>query len=885
MNTHLLDSSKPIVIQAYNPIHTYKDRVMSNAKPGQTIADIIEEKNIDQRHPFVVAVNGKAKLRATWADTKIQSTDLVVIWHLPAGGGDDKNPFSIILGIVLVAVGVGIAFFATFTGALAIGLATAAIGVAVLAVGLLGIPDIPSVDQGNQLAKASPTYTLDAQGNRVRIGEAIPVIYGEHRVFPDFASKPYSEFIENEQYLNHLLIIGQGQHDISDIRIGESDINNFAEITYQKVDPGGTITLAGFDSTIRQSDEVSGQLLVGSNNRREGSEGWVGNFEVCPVGRAVNAIHIDIILDRGLYSVDTRNGNLVNRLASWEVQIRPTHFEDGEIITADKLSTATDFNWRTVATESLTLRTVDVTRRTYKYAAPTIRRKSNNSVVKARWQVRVRKTSMDIATGTAGNDAVRWAALKGQMTRQNVLYTNATLLVVRMLATNQLSSQTSRTINLLASRKIRRWNAVAANINSTLVKTSKMEDVLLDLMTDTEYGGGLPLSKIDLPSLRPYPFHATISTLSTPDRLVSFNGVFDRQMSFWEALKLVSRCCRSVPIVQAGVIRIYRDQYRQIPTAMFSSRNMVKDTFKISYSLPTDNQYDGVEVEYIEGEHPSFIETGQIAVDYGKVNSTWRPAFARATHLTKLTTSDSANHNAGSELSISNPAKVRLFGCTDYFQAKLEAIHIARNAFYRRANVSFETELEGYIPSIGDLIVVSHEEFDWGQNGDIIGAVKTAVPNDPDNPDDGTTDQAFLDLSNEVDFESGSSYAIILRDIKGEPIGPITASEVPGNKKRVQIPAELLDITNSEKASAAYYIRVRVNADFHRTTTREGDIYFGSNEERSQFAFGKVNENERYAVIKSISPRGQYRVSIEATLEDDRVYGASRKRATLRPLR
>jgi hypothetical protein len=62
-------------------------------------------------------------------------------------------------------------------------------------------------------------------------------------IFPDFAASPYVEYEGNEQYLYQLLCIGAGEYEIEQIRIEDSDISAFEEITYQVVNPGGTLSL------------------------------------------------------------------------------------------------------------------------------------------------------------------------------------------------------------------------------------------------------------------------------------------------------------------------------------------------------------------------------------------------------------------------------------------------------------------------------------------------------------------------------------------------------------------------------------------------------------------------------------------------------------------
>ena len=58
--------------------------------------------------------------------------------------------------------------------------------------------------------ETSPTYSLNAQGNQAKLGGVIPVLYGRHIIYPDFAAKPYTEYKVYELYLCQLHVLTQG---------------------------------------------------------------------------------------------------------------------------------------------------------------------------------------------------------------------------------------------------------------------------------------------------------------------------------------------------------------------------------------------------------------------------------------------------------------------------------------------------------------------------------------------------------------------------------------------------------------------------------------------------------------------------------------------------
>jgi len=72
---------------------------------------------------------------------------------------------------------------------------------------------------------SSPVYSISGSQNAARLGEPIPAGFGSFIQVPDFGSQPYVEFSDNDQYLNEILVIGQGSYRIEDMMVGESSVS------------------------------------------------------------------------------------------------------------------------------------------------------------------------------------------------------------------------------------------------------------------------------------------------------------------------------------------------------------------------------------------------------------------------------------------------------------------------------------------------------------------------------------------------------------------------------------------------------------------------------------------------------------------------------------
>ncbi len=315
------------VVMLRNPFRSEGDRdVVAVAEP-LSIREWLDEQGIEEfDHPTICLRNAEPMLRGRWDETLIADGDLVVFVPLPqGGGGGGKNPLRTILMLaVMVAapyLGGLIAGAIGVTSTIGISLITA--GVALVGTTLVNVllpppkPAAPSFGKG--VPSPSPTYSLAAQGNQARLTQPIPVVYGRHRVYPDLAATPWAEYENNEQYLHQLHCIGQGEHEVEQIRIEDTPIASFEEIDTEIVPPGGAVTL--FETDVVNAPEVAGQELIGVNDREAGEDGWIGPFTANPAGTRATGIGIDVVMPRGLYYA-ADDGSLKARTIAWEVEAR-----------------------------------------------------------------------------------------------------------------------------------------------------------------------------------------------------------------------------------------------------------------------------------------------------------------------------------------------------------------------------------------------------------------------------------------------------------------------------------------------------------------------------------------------------------------------------------
>ncbi len=717
--------------------------------------------------PVICQVNGKWVSRAAWG-RRVQDGDSVVFVQLPqgGGGGGGSNPLKIVLTIAIM-------YFAPYAAAalntgMGLGLAAGSLGMTALtaAVGVIGnmlvnalIPtpkpsaaSMASASGG--LASPSPTYSLGAQGNSARIGQPIPVVYGRHIIYPDFAAMPYVEYAGNEQYLYQLFCLGQGEFDIESINIEDTPISSFGEITYEVVPPGGTVTL--FPTSVVTSTEVSGQEALPST--------VVGPFVANAAGTEANSLAIDVVMSRGLYYAND-SGGLDALTVTWTVEAQLID-DFGAGVGA----------WFVLGNESYSAATTTPQRLSYKYG-----------ITAGRYRVRLTRTNSKNTDSRAGHE-LDWAGLRAYLPGTQT-YGNVTMVAMRLRATNNLSQQASRKINFIVTRKLQTWHPVTGWSSST-VATRSIAWAIADIAR-ADYGAGLADSRIDLQGL--YDLDAVWSA-----RGDTLDCVFDSQSTIMEGLSQATRAGRAIPFVQGGIVHAVRDAAETIPVAMFSQRNILKNSLSLDYIMPSEETADAVDVTYFD-------------------SAIWSERTVRASLPGGTST---------------KPAKVKLFGVTGRQQAWNEGMYIAACNRYRRRMLSFSTEMEGFIPSLGDLIAVQHDMPKWGQSGEIVAwdaASKTAT------------------LSEPLDWSAGGAHSFALRKRDGSVIGPFAAT-----------------------AGTDVY-RV-VIAGWTSGTHQAPDV--GGDRERTHYAFGPTNEQYIKCRVLGIRPRSAETVEISAVVESDFVHTA-----------
>ena len=681
-----------------NPFRPLNEAPSYSIPVGQTIRGWLEShfpgfKEFDK--PTVCFYNGKPCLRGDWHSIKPVDSDVVLF--VPHPGTPVQLLYFAIAAIISAAVTIALT------------------------------PKLTQPNTGPG-AEADPVYTLKGQRNQVRLGMPIETVYGAPRIWPSYASQPYNQYRDNQQWLYQLFCLGNGQFDISEMRFEDTPIADFDDVETQIVAPGGTVTL--FPVNVVTAPEVNGIELLGPNeagldgtnitiSEGDGDVGIdpetvpaasiAGPFTVNGAGTEANTIECDIVFPRGLYTQ-----NDAGALQSQSVTVL---FEMRLIDNSGNPLGA----WETMESVTKNLATITPQRFTIVRVVPF-----------GRYQVRASRTTNKNEEARSGN-TVQWESLRAFLnTEQN--FGDVTLIAVKARATNNLNDNTASRFNVLGTRKLPIYDANTETWSAPTA-TRSIVWAFCDAVR-ASYGGRMADTFLNLSSL-------VALDAGYTSRGEYFDWVFDQRATLWEVLRLIAQCGQAVPMLVGSQITMIRDESKTIPIAIFGPDNMVKGSFSWELKLWEENPYDGLRVTYIDPV-------------------TWKEETVLC-----LLDGETGDY----------PEDVTLAGCTGRDHAYAWGMHRRRTKRYVRENIVFTTGLEGHIPSYGDLIAVAHDIPSWGVSGLI--SAETRQLNHP-SPGFTTYVLTLTEGHGMTEPVSPGVYQILVRSREGSTLGPYPIQAIVG---------------------------------------------------------------------------------------------------------
>lgn len=430
--------------------------------------------------------------------------------------------------------------------------------------------------------EVSPTYS-HSSSNMVRIGQVVPMIYGDKvRVKPDIFIQSFLDIEQTtstELVYHQIFCIGVGDYLVNEILLnGKTNLIGRDGFDYQVV-YDTTVTLFSdpfrFNSSVIAGTDLPYQSSSGDNN-------WLG-WEVVD-NTLFDTIYLDLILffKNGYYSNNaTVDFNIKIELAKVNDDGSYAHITERNL--------------------SVTMYQTDPFYRKFNIPIP------SEFVQRSRVAVRLCRPAQEF-TGDSQDEifVTSLTAVVHQPNRSEVSFEGGTLVAMKSVIKAGETIEHFNNIDMNVSRKTRRRDDVFGWLGVGV--TDNPIDHLLDLLTDTTYGEGLTDSELDLVTFDRQKVNATT-------RGDTCNIVFDTSITIKDAMASICKTIRSTITINDGVATMVRDEAVDNPKMMFTG-DIFKDSLSISIRTPKQSDYDAVSIRYMDNRTQSesmVTESGSVS--------------------------------------------------------------------------------------------------------------------------------------------------------------------------------------------------------------------------------------------------------------------------------
>ncbi|MCL1123609.1 host specificity factor TipJ family phage tail protein [Shewanella surugensis] len=418
-------------------------------------------------------------------------------------------------------------------------------------------------------------------------------------------------------------------------------INGYSAVFHRlNSSAGDDSTWSNFESESQVSARLS-KIGVGDSGM------YNGPFYACPENEKTDKVWLDFFLPNGIGEL-TDEGNFINRT----VQIRVAHrdLDGGE--------------WKYI-NHYFSGETNDQLAETLEIEFDT----------KIRPEVKIQRVTSEVDS-TRINDKITWTGLKSEL-ETATSYPDVTTIAVKIRGTNALARSAENKFNLIGTRILPVYeNGAWQSPKPTTDIAPFFSYIIKDVGHSDDQIGLTELERL----------HNTWQS-----RDDTFSAVFDGESTLFASLKRVLAVGFSEPTLDYGQIIPVRDEPRVAWEYMYQPDNMLDKGLERSTNLISDDENDGVEVEYFSDQ-------------------TW----TSETVLCLLPEDEGIN-----------PKKVRAYGITDATKAWQFGMRQRRVMRYRRTQYSFKTEMDALNSRYLSYCALADDIPGYSQTGKLERAAST----------------------------------------------------------------------------------------------------------------------------------------------------------------
>lgn len=721
-------------------------------RQGMTVREILIANGIDKHQPIVIILDDRLLTVSEWDSICPLPGQIINVKAAVqgGGGGGGSNPLQLVLQIALVVAAIAIQQYELVPAILGMSAATAsavAAGVFIVAgsalINSVFAAQMPAVDLGNvsgSSMQTSPTYGISGGQNRQRPYESMPVLMGTHRLFFDLASKPFTEYHGEDQYLYQVFSQGLSFSEFANYKIGDNALTNYSDWQWNYPDglgriqafpgnvdsaPGaaleqsaGWIVRTTSIDTYRIGLDIEGTLFYANDQGGMDSTSVQLRVQYRPVGTStwIDPARIDLSgsgfvagsyqpyyvrINRNLFFGKGNNYNTTeiskaeydSYVASWGGTSNSVGDEAGVFWISSWVETRTRFvtgsgNVVIISGSS------QAPRRASMFITPD---------TKGQFEVRVIRDTAD-STNARLNNKTNWSTIRSYQ-EDSGYYVGQSRIGLTIRASEQLNGVIQQ-LSAVGKTAAQYWNGTELVVSSTSNPAHWFMDFALGRYNSDNklmYGVGLTQSQIDFASL-----HAWAQFCNQEG--LTFNGVIDGTQTAADILSALARCGFASPTWASGKLGVVWDGRNQSPVAAFGMSNIIKGSFTVTYI--TENLAEEIIVKFINP------------------NKDWDQDEVRV-----------------NVPGITNPLRsstVDLFGCTSQTMAGKFANYIAAQQYYRRRRITWDCDFEGFVCNRGDVVLLSHDLTQWGCSGRVVATGANTITFDREVPRNGMAEYMML---------------------------------------------------------------------------------------------------------------------------------------------
>ncbi len=445
-------------------------RIYRRFPAGWSIAEILREALSHKpgwhlRRDLIVTIGGHEIPERNWERVRVKRGAVVNFIPRLQGGNTMRAVLGVVIAVAALIIAPYAAGFLTIAGFALTGasltVATALIAGGIILAGTMALNALFPVRPPAEPESVNSRSLNSIQGaqNQANPFGPIPVVLGRHRQSPNYAAKPYTEIVGDDQWLRLLFCLGYGPVQIEDIQIGETPLASFSDYTIE--------TRQGFIG----DPEVT--LYPGEVNEQALSITLVGTVDSQVVVTAADTdeISIDITAPQGVYYVNTNDGSI----SAYHVEVH------GYYRPAGTLAGFTQFA-NLIFTRS---------------TSPT-RQGVNASVPRGQYEVYVRKIHPERAADNIKEQAV-WSALRSIKHSAPITFPKPlSLIALRIRASDQLSGVIN-SLNCICTSRVIAFDGAVWNANTT---SQNPADLFRHVLQGPANARPVPNSQIDITNLQ-----------------------------------------------------------------------------------------------------------------------------------------------------------------------------------------------------------------------------------------------------------------------------------------------------------------------------------------------------------------------------------------------